>query len=141
MDALLGKRLGERRFLLVLLGAFALTAVLIAAVGVFGVMSQAAAEREREIAVRMALGASPRTILGEFLAEAGWMAVAGMAVGLAIAAIVTRTLTRFLFQITPLDAPSIGAAICIVGGLTLLAAALPARRASRTDPAGILQQG
>lgn len=141
MDALLGKRLGERRFLLVLLGAFALTAVLIAAVGVFGVMSQAAAEREREIAVRMALGASPRTILGEFLAEAGWMAVAGMAVGLAIAAIATRTLTRFLFQITPLDAPSIGAAICIVGGLTLLAAALPARRASRTDPAGILQQG
>ena len=85
LDGLVDQRLRERRFLLVLLGAFALAAVLVAAVGVFGVMSQAATERRREIAVRMALGASPRTIVGEFVAESGWMTAAGLVAGLVIA--------------------------------------------------------
>jgi predicted permease len=139
MDALVDRKLRERRFLLILLGAFALGAVLIAAVGVFGVMSQAATERGREIAVRMALGASPRTILGEFLSEAGWMTVAGLAAGLAIAVVATRALTRFLFEVAPLDALSIGAAAATVLLLALVAAALPGLRAARTSPARILQ--
>lgn len=76
-DALVSLRLRERRFMLTLLGAFAVTAVVIALVGVFGAMSQAVAERAREIGVRMALGASPSTVLGEFLAEAGRTAAIG----------------------------------------------------------------
>jgi putative ABC transport system permease protein len=140
LESLLDQRLRERRFLLVLLAAFSFSAVLIGAVGVFGVMSQAAAERGREIAVRMALGAAPRTILGEFFAEAGWMAAAGLAVGLAVAMFATRALTRFLFEIPPFDPLSIGAAVGLVLLLTLFAAFLPGWRAAKTNPARVLQE-
>ena len=139
LESLLDQRLRERRFLLVLLAAFAFSAVLIGAVGVFGVMSQAAAERGREIAVRMALGAAPRTILGEFFAEAGWMTGAGLVLGLAVAFVATRVLTRFLYQIAPFDPLSIGAAIGIVVLLALLAAFVPGWRAAKTNPARVLQ--
>jgi putative ABC transport system permease protein len=141
LDGLVDQRLRERRFLLVLLGAFSLAAVLVAAVGVFGVMSQAAVERRREIAVRMALGAAPRTILGEFVAEAGWMTSAGLVAGLAMAVLATRAITRFLFDVAPFDPLSIGAAVLIVLALALVAAFLPGWRAARTDPAGVLHEG
>ena len=139
LESLMNQRLRERRFLLVLLAAFSLSAVLIGAVGVFGVMSQAAAERGREIAVRMALGAAPRTILGEFFAEAGWMAAAGLAVGLAVALVATRALTRFLFEVAPFDPLSIGAAVGTIVLLVLIATFLPGWRAARTNPARVLQ--
>lgn len=71
-------------------------------------MSHAAAERGREIAVRMALGAAPRTIFGEFFAEVGWMA-AGLVAGLAMALVATRALIRVLYQVAPLDPVSIAA--------------------------------
>lgn len=138
LDGLVDQRLRERRFLLVLLGAFSLAAVLVAALGVFGVMSQAAVERRREIAVRMALGAAPRTILREFVAEAGWMTMTGLVAGLAIAVVATRAITRFLFDVAPFDPLSIGAAVLIVFTLALIAAFLPGWRAARTDPAGVL---
>jgi putative ABC transport system permease protein len=141
LDGLVDQRLRERRFLLVLLGAFSLAAVLVAAVGVFGVMSQAAVERRREIAVRMALGAAPRTILGEFVAEAGWMTTAGLVAGLAMAVVATRAITRFLFDVAPFDPLSIGAAVLFVLTLALIAALLPGWRAARTDPAGVLHEG
>ena len=139
LESLLDQRLRERRFLLVLLAAFSLSAVAIGAVGVFGVMSQAAAERGREIAVRMALGAAPRTILGEFFAEAGWMTAAGLVAGLAVALVATRALTRFLYQVAPFDPVSIAAAIGIVVLLALIASFLPGWRAARTNPARVLQ--
>jgi len=139
LESLLDQRLRERRFLLVLLAAFSLSAVAIGAVGVFGVMSQAAAERGREIAVRMALGAAPRTILGEFFAEAGWMTAAGLVAGLAVALIATRALTRFLYQVAPFDPVSIAAAIGIVVLLALIASFLPGWRAAKTNPARVLQ--
>jgi ABC-type antimicrobial peptide transport system permease subunit len=139
LESLLDQRLRERRFLLVLLAAFSLGAVAIAAVGVFGVMSQAAAERGREIAVRMALGAAPRTILGEFVAEAGWMTAAGLLFGLVVAMIATRALTRFLYQVAPFDPVSVAAAIGIVVTLAFIAALLPGWRAAKTNPARVLQ--
>lgn len=139
LESLLDQRLRERRFLLLLLAAFSLSAVAIAVVGVFGVMSQAAAERGREIAVRMALGAAPRTILGEFVAEAGWMTAAGLVAGLGVALIATRALTRFLFEIAPFDPLSIGASVAVVVLLALVAAFLPGWRAARTDPSRVLQ--
>ena len=140
LESLLDQRLRERRFLLVLLAAFSLSAVAIGAVGVFGVMSQAAAERGREIAVRMALGAAPRTILGEFFAEAGWMTGAGLVAGLAVALVATRAITRFLYEVAPFDPVSIAAAIGIVVLLALFAAFLPGWRAARTNPARVLQE-
>src|SRR5688572_3480347 len=139
LESLLDQRLRERRFLLVLLAAFSISAVLIGAVGVFGVMSQAAAERGREIAVRMALGAAPRTILGEFFAEAGWMTATGLVAGLAVALVATRALTRFLYEVAPFDPVSIAAAIGIVVALALIATFLPGWRAAKTNPARVLQ--
>jgi predicted permease len=139
LESLLDQRLRERRFLLVLLAAFSLSAVAIGAVGVFGVMSQAAAERGREIAVRMALGAAPRTILAEFCAEAGWMTAAGLLLGLAVALVATKTLTRFLFQVAPFDPVSVAAAMAIVVVLAMFAAFLPGWRAAKTNPARVLQ--
>lgn len=140
LESLLDRRVRERRFLLILLTAFSVSAVLIGAVGVFGVMSQAAAERGREIAVRMALGAAPRTILGEFFAEAGWMTGAGLVLGLAVALIATRAITRFLYEVAPFDPLSIAAAIGIVVILALFAAFLPGWRAAKTNPARVLQE-
>lgn len=140
LDGLVDQRLRERRFLLVLLAAFALAAVLVAAVGVFGVMSQAAVERRREIAVRMALGAAPRTILREFVAEAGWMTMTGVVAGLATAVVATRAITRFLYQVAPFDMASVAVAVAIVLVLALVAAVLPGWRAAKTNPAGVLQE-
>jgi putative ABC transport system permease protein len=139
LESLLDQRLRERRFLLVLLAAFSLSAVAIGAVGVFGVMSQAATERGREIAVRMALGAAPRMILGEFVAEAGWMTAAGLLFGLAVAMVATRALTRFLYQVAPFDPVSVATAIGIVVLLAMFAAFLPGWRAAHTNPARVLQ--
>jgi ABC-type lipoprotein release transport system permease subunit len=120
---------------------FALAAVTIATVGVFGVMSQAVTERGREIAVRMALGAGPRTIVSEFLAEAGWMTLVALGVGLGIALLATRALAGFLYGIAPLDGVSLFAAGALVVVLALFAAALPSWRAARTNPARVLQDG
>lgn len=137
-DALVSLRLRERRFMLTLLGAFAVTAVVIALVGVFGAMSQAVAERTREIGVRMALGASPSTVLGEFLAEAGRTAAIGIGAGLVIAVFATSALARFLYGIPRMDVVAVGAAVLIVGTLALVAAALPSRRAARINPTEVL---
>jgi putative ABC transport system permease protein len=140
LDGLVDQRLRERRFLLVLLGAFAVAAVLVAAIGVFGVMSQAAVERRREIAVRMALGAAPRTILREFVTEAGWMTMTGLVAGLAVAVVATRAITQFLYQVAPFDLVSVAAAAAIVLMIALIAALLPGWRAAKTNPAGVLQE-
>jgi ABC-type antimicrobial peptide transport system permease subunit len=104
-------------------------------------MSQAATERRREIAVRMALGATPRTIMGEFVSEAGWMTVAGLLAGLAIAVVATRAITRFLYQVAPFDPVSVIIAVAVVVGLSMVAALLPGRRAARTNPASVLSEG
>jgi putative ABC transport system permease protein len=141
LDALVDRKVSQRRFLMVLVAAFALAAVAIATVGVFGVMSQAVAERGREIAVRMALGAGPRTILSEFLAEAGWMTVVALGVGLGIALLATRAIAGFLYGIAPLDVVSVASAAGLVVVLALFAAALPSWRAARTNPARVLQEG
>ena len=141
LDGLVSLQMKERTFLMTLIGAFAIVAVVIATVGVFGVMSQAAAERTREIAVRMAVGASPRTILGEFLASAGWMTAGGIAAGLVIAFFATRAIAGFLYGVAAVDAASLGLAVAFVVLLALIAAALPSWKAARMNPAKVLQEG
>lgn len=138
LDALLDQRLRERRFLLVLLGAFATVAVTLACVGVFGVMSQTVMDRAREIGLRMALGAAPRTILAQFVREAAWMTAMGVAAGIAIAAVATHGIARFLYEVTRFDPLSLSAAAGLVILLALIAAAIPTLRAARTNPARVL---
>ncbi len=115
-------------------GAMGLLGLLLAAVGVYGVMSYGAAQRTREIGIRMALGATPKTVLGLILQQGVWMVILGIAAGLAVAAAVTRVLVRFLFSISFADPVIFFAAAVLLSFVALWACYIPARRAMRVEP-------
>ena len=130
----------EARFYTVLLGTFAGLALVIAIVGIYGVIASTVAQRRREIGVRVALGARTadvlRLVLGQSLALVG----AALAVGITGAAIVTRLLQRFLYEVRPTDASSFASAALLLGLAALAASYLPARRAARLDPVAAMRQ-
>ena len=108
--------------------------LLLTAIGLYGVLALAVGQRTREIGVRMALGARVPSILSLILREGIALALAGLALGLASAIVLSRLLTRFLYGITPNDPVTYGVAIVVVGGVALAACAIPAWRAARVDP-------
>jgi ABC-type antimicrobial peptide transport system permease subunit len=107
--------------------------LLLTAIGLYGVLALAAGQRTREIGVRMALGARVPSILGLILREGIMLALAGLALGLASAVVLSRLLTRFLYGVTPNDPVTYGVATVLVGGVALAACAIPAWRAARVD--------
>jgi len=115
-------------------GAMGLLGLLLAGVGVYGVMSYGAAQRTREIGIRMALGATPQTVLGMILHQGVWMVILGVAVGLIGADAVTRVLGRFLFSISFADPMIFFAAAVLLGLVALAACWIPAHRAMRVEP-------
>jgi putative ABC transport system permease protein len=139
LESLLDDSLRERRFHLALLGAFASVALLLAALGVYGVMSHATTERTHEIGVRMALGARGRDVLGMVMRQGAALAVAGAIGGLIGAAAVTRLLRGMLYGVTPLDPLAYVAAGALLLAAAALACYLPARRAARLDPVRALR--
>jgi predicted permease len=108
--------------------------LLLTAIGLYGVLALAVGQRTREIGVRMALGAHVPSILSLILREGIALALAGLALGLASAIVLSRLLTRFLYGITPTDPVTYGVATVLVGGVALAACAIPAWRAARVDP-------
>ncbi len=134
MDALLADSLRERRFQVGLLAAFSVTALLLAAIGIFGVMSRATSERTHEIGVRMAVGARRGDVRWMVLRDGGLLAAAGIAAGGAAALFLTRFLTGMLYDVTPLDAPTYAGAAGLLLLCALLACWVPAWRASAVDP-------
>jgi predicted permease len=108
--------------------------LLLTAIGLYGVLALAVGQRTREIGVRMALGARVPSILSLILREGIALALAGLALGLASAIVLSRLLTRFLYGITPTDPVTYGVATVLVGGVALAACAIPAWRAARVDP-------
>jgi predicted permease len=139
MAALASDAVSEPRFRTILLSAFAALAIALASVGVFGVLSYFVAQRTREIGIRVALGASAgdilRMVVGRGLALAG----VGLGIGLLAAIPLTRSMQSLLFEVEPLDVPTIAS---VVAGLALvagLASYLPARRALRIEPTTALQ--
>lgn len=128
------------RFYAMLLLVFAAMGVLIAAIGLMGVISFLVAQRTREIGVRMALGATPRQIVGLTIASAARWTVAGIVLGAAGSLAVARLLRSLLFQVEPADPAALGAAVAVLFLIALVAAAAPARRASRLDPIETLRQ-
>ena len=128
------------RFYAVLLAVFAAMGVLIAAIGLMGVISFLVAQRTREIGVRMALGATPRQIVRLTIASAARWTVAGILLGAAGSIVVARVLRSLLFQVEPADPAALGAAVAVLCVIALAAAAAPARRASRLDPMDTLRQ-
>ncbi len=120
--------------------AFGLLALLIAAVGLYGVLAYGVARRRREIGLRMAVGARPGTIERMFLGESLTLLAAGVAIGLPLAILVTRFVSSMLFGLSPQDPVSIGVGLTALTVATVAAAYLPARRAAAIDPVVALRE-
>lgn len=127
------------RFTLVLLAAFAAVALLLATIGVYGVMSYAVSRRAQEIGVRLALGATPGAVTRMVVGEGMAVALTGAAAGLIGALLLTRTMTSFLYGVRPTDAWTFGIVSGLLAAAALGATYLPARRAARTDPVDALR--
>jgi hypothetical protein len=128
----------RERFLVTLLTAFGVAALVLAAVGVYGVAAQAARARAREIGIRMALGATGEQILWQLLGRAAAFVALGTVLGLAGAAAGGRVIAGMLYAVTPTDPVTWLVAALLLGAVGLVATYLPARRAARTNPAEVL---
>jgi predicted permease len=127
------------RFLALILGGFAATALLLALLGIYGVVAYAVAQRTREIGIRMALGARPRTLLASIVADGLALTVTGVAAGLALALALSRLLEGVLYGVRGFDPTTLAAVAALVAGAALVASYLPARRAARLDPSRTLR--
>ena len=127
------------RFAVAVLGVFGLSALLLAVVGVYGVLSYAMTRRRREIAVRMALGAQPRMVRALAIGAGFRLAAAGVAVGLVLALVGGRALRVLLFEVSPFDPATIAVTGVVLLGAALMASWLPARRATTVSPAEVLR--
>jgi predicted permease len=135
MDEVFADSIRRPRLLAQLLAAFAGLALLLAAVGTYGVLSYLVAERRREIGVRMALGASRAAVVRQVMTEGIRLTLFGLGLGLAGAAALSRFMTTLLFGVAPADPLTLGAVVPTIALIAGIACALPAWRASRLDPA------
>jgi putative ABC transport system permease protein len=138
MEQVAADELVRDRFLMTLLGVFALAALVLAAVGVYGVAAQGARARTREIGIRMALGATGEQIVGQLVRGGGMFVLIGLLLGFAGAVAASRLIAGFLFGIEPLDPATWLAVGLVLAAVGLVASYLPARAAARTDPAKVL---
>jgi putative ABC transport system permease protein len=134
MDGLLAASAAERRFALIVFEAFALVALVLAATGIYGVLSGSVTERMREIGVRSALGASRTDIVALVVRQAMTLTGFGVALGLAGAVVASRALITLLFGVSPLDPVTYMGVIALLAGVAAMAAWVPAWRAARVDP-------
>jgi predicted permease len=134
MDAVVAAAFAQRRFTMVLLALFAATALVLSAIGIYGVMAYLVAQRTREIGIRIALGASRRDVLSMVLGHGIRLAAAGVTVGLLGAVAVTRAIAALLYGVSPRDPGTLVALSATLTAVALLACYIPARRATRVDP-------
>ena len=116
------------------MSVFALVGLMLAAIGIYGVMAYAVTERTHELGVRMALGADRGDVLRIVLGEAAWLAAAGVGLGVAGAFGATRLIQNLLFGVTPTDATTFAGIAALLVATAMVASYLPARRATRVDP-------
>jgi putative ABC transport system permease protein len=134
LQALVERSIDQPRFRTRVLGLFAVLALLLSAVGVYGVISYSVTQRSREIGIRVALGARPRQVLLSTMRQGAVMALIGIAIGLAGSVLSTRLIAQFLFGVTATDPSTFVVVAAILLGVALLASYLPARRALGVDP-------
>jgi predicted permease len=140
MEQRVGKLAARPRFHALLLGIFAGIGLLLAAIGLYGVIAFLAAQRAHEIGVRMAVGATPGAITRMMLRQAGLWTAGGAAAGILAAALAARVMQHLLFGVGPRDPLTLGAAAATLMGVALAAAWVPSRRAARSDPMEVLRR-
>ena len=134
LEATVSELVAPQRFTTVLLAGFAALAALLAAVGIYGVMSYAVTQRTREIGVRMALGAQPKDVLKVLMTHGFMLVSVGVGLGLAASFALTRLMTDLLFGVEPTDKATLGAMTLLLVAVALVACFVPARRAMKVDP-------
>jgi putative ABC transport system permease protein len=134
MDDIVANRIARPRMYAVLLGIFAGIGVVLAAIGIYGVMAYSVSQRTREIGIRMALGAQRSAVVGLVLHQSLVLTLVGIGIGIAGAAALTRYLEGLLFGLTPFDPPTFAAVAVMFAAVALVAAFVPARRATKVDP-------
>ncbi|HKB13585.1 MAG TPA: ABC transporter permease [Vicinamibacterales bacterium] len=139
MDQWVAKSLAQARFNSLLLATFAAVALLLAAVGIYGVMSYAVSQRTAEIGIRLAIGADRGDILRMILANAARLAAIGLAAGIALALALSRTVTSLLYKTSGTDPLTFAAVAAVLAGVALAASYIPARRAARIPPVDALR--
>ena len=134
MDQIIARSVADRRFALELLGGFAAVALLLAAIGIYGVMSYSFSQRTHEVGIRMALGAQRMNILNMAIGEGMQLVAIGLAIGLIFAGALTRFVRSMLFDVSPFDPATFVVMSATLAAVAFLACYLPARRATRVDP-------
>ena len=134
MEQAIGSSVAPRRFLMLLIGLFAVLAMTLTAVGIYGVVAYSVSRHTREIGIRMALGASRRSVLGLILRQGMIPALVGIGIGLSGSIALTRFLAAQLFEVSATDPTTFGTVVALLVLVTLTACALPARRATKVDP-------
>jgi predicted permease len=134
MNGIMSDSLATKRFAVALLGMFAVLAIVLSSIGIYGVISYIVGQRTHEIGIRMALGAERSTVVTMVLRQAGRMAVIGLVAGLLAAAVLGRLMAGMLFGVSFYDAFTFGSVAVILLAVALVACWIPARRASRVDP-------
>ena len=134
IDSTLARGIADRRFQAMLFLLFGVVALMIAAVGIYGVMAYLVSQGTRDIGIRMALGATARSVLGLVLRQGTLIAAIGLFAGLAGAWALTRFMQSLLFGVSGTDALTFSAVATLLGAVAILATLIPARRAARIDP-------
>jgi predicted permease len=140
MDAVVSNSVTKSRFTMLLVAVFALLALILGAVGIYGVMSYLVGERRREMGIRIALGASRASVMRLVLRRAAWLASLGAAVGLVGAGVATRSLRQWLYGVSPMDPVTFLTVPILFLAVAALASSAPALRATRADPASTLRE-
>jgi predicted permease len=139
MSAVMRDSMSRLSFMIIMLGAAAVVTLLLGAIGLYGVMAYVVTLRTRELGVRVALGASPRSVAAMMTRQGLVLTAAGIAGGLVLFAVTARFLRAFLYGVAPGDPVTLAVASALLAGIAALASWIPARRASRVDPADVLR--
>jgi ABC-type antimicrobial peptide transport system permease subunit len=141
MDRVVGDSIASRRFATALLAAFAVLALTLAGIGIYGVIAYGVSQRRYEIGIRVAMGAPRRSIIRLVLDEAGVMTVAGVVIGIVGAAAVQHFIRAMLVGVTPGDVPTFLGVVASLSAVALAACVVPARRATSVSPTEALRDG
>jgi putative ABC transport system permease protein len=134
MEEIVSASVANQRFAALLFVLFGVVALLLAACGIYGVISYGIAQRTHEIGIRMALGAHPREILGLILTQGTKLTMLGVVIGVAASLVLTRLMRSFLFEVSPMDPLTFASVAALLTFVALLASYIPARRAAQIDP-------